>query len=145
MAKFTDAAGREWRVDFSVAAIKRCRADLGIDLARLTDNEFRPFVEVAGDPVRLADCLYLICRGQHPAVSLDEFYEAVAGDIIEQAAIAFQEAFLSFCPSRQREALKTLAAKTEEMETAVLKAIMETPLPSTQTGASSTTATGSAA
>ena len=151
MAVFADATGREWRVEFSVAAIKRCRSDLGIDLARLTDNEFKTFVEVAGDPVKLADCLYLMCRGQHPDVSLDDFYEAVSGEGIERAAVAFQDAFLSFCPSRQREAMRTLAAKTLEMEAAILAEIVEKvnatemPSPSTPTEASSTTATGSPA
>jgi hypothetical protein len=146
VAKFADKTGREWVVEFTAGGIKRCRVECGVDLAKLSDNEFKAFVEVAGDPVKLADCLYVLCKGQHPDVTLDDFYELIAGDVLHAAASAFEGAFLSFCPSRQRETIQAMAAKNEEMTNLILDQIKaEMMTAGTPTAPSSTTVTNSAA
>ena len=138
MPKFSDSAGREWVIEFSVGAIKRVRTELGLDLSRLADNQFAGYMDAAGDPVRLSEVLYSMGRGQHPAVSLDEFQNTLSTDSYLAAAEAFQEAFLLFCPSHQREAIRSLVASQTEAEKAILKAITD------QVAASWTTASGSA-
>jgi hypothetical protein len=115
VATFADSAGRTWDVVFTVAAMKRVRDRHGVNLAELAGNEFKNYVDVAGDPVKLAEVLHTLCGKQHPDVSLDDFMESLVGDAIHHAAEAFQGAFISFCPSRQREVLTALAAKTEAM------------------------------
>lgn len=117
MATFADSTGRTWDVTFNVAAIKRVKDRHNVNLAELAGNEFKNYVDVAGDPVKLAEVLHTLCGKQRPDVSLDDFMESLVGDAIHDAAEAFQGAFISFCPSRQREALTALAAKTAEVAT----------------------------
>ncbi len=125
MATFADSAGRTWDVVFTVAGMKRVKDATGVNLAELAGNEFRNYVEAAGDPVRLAEVLHALCGKQHPGVSLDDFMESLVGDAIHNAAEAFQRAFIAFCPSRQREALTALAAKTEQMQAEAMALAMK--------------------
>jgi len=125
VATFADSTGRTWDVAFTVAGMKRVRERHNVNLAELAGNEFKNYVEVAGDPVKLAEVLHTLCGKQHPDVSLDDFLESLVGDAIHHAAEAFQGAFISFCPSRQREALTALAAKTEQVQAEAIKAAMK--------------------
>lgn len=143
---FEDSRGREWCADFTAAAMKRVRNRHGIDLGSLAANEFAGFMQVAGDPVKLAEVLYCMASHQNPGVTEDEFLDALCGDALHAAADAFQEGFLLFCPSRQREALRALAARSQEAEAAILAAVVEKATePPTPPAPSSTTATGSPA
>lgn len=138
---FRDSKGREWSADFTVSAIKRVKARNGVDLSRLAANEFQGYIEVAGDPVKFAEVLYTMAGHQHPEVSEDDFLDSLVGDALHAAAEAFQEGFLLFCPSRQREAIRTLTAQSQHAETMILNEIME----KAKAGLSSTTVSGSPA
>lgn len=139
MATFADSTGRSWEVAFTVAGLKRVKDRHGVNLAELAGNEFKNYVEVAGDPVKLAEVLHTLCGKQHPDVTLDDFMESLVGDAIHHAAEAFQGAFISFCPSRQREVLTALAAKTDAMHAEA----MATALKEIEAATFSPTATGS--
>lgn len=143
--KFTDAAGREWCADFTVGAIKRVKSRHGIDLGRLAENEFAGYLQAAGDPVRLAEVLYCMCAAQHPGVTEDDFLESMAGESLHAAAEAFQEAFLLFCPSHQRTAMRALVAKGQEVEATILRAIVEKATETPAPAPCSTSATDSPA
>ena len=121
MATFADSAGRTWEVMFTVSGIKRVRDTMNVNLAELHGNEFRNYVAVAGDPVKLAEVIYTLAGKQHPGVSLDEFMDSLTGDTIYAAASAFEQAFICFCPSRQRELLTKLAAKTADLQTEAIR------------------------
>jgi hypothetical protein len=58
MRTFTDNAGRTWIVQVNVAAIKRVRGLLGVDLYKLLDDGFQALAKLVSDPVQLADVLY---------------------------------------------------------------------------------------
>ncbi len=125
MPAFTDSKGRVWSVTFTVSVMRRVKEECGVNLAQLSENEFRNYIEVAGDPIKLSEVLYSACRVQYPGVSLEDFQDSIADDVLESAAKAFEESFLNFCPSRQREALKAVTAKMLETETEALKTVTE--------------------
>ena len=107
MHSFRDNAGRVWTVTINVAAVKRVRGLVGIDLYTLIDDGFKPLGALVGDPVRLADVLYCLCKDEADAkqVSDEDFGRALAGD-------AFVEELVDFFPdARTRASLtKVLAA-----------------------------------
>jgi hypothetical protein len=114
MHSFVDNAGRTWTVAINVAAVKRVRGLLNVDLYKLVDDGFRPLGELVSDPVRLADVLYCLCKDEADArhVSDEDFGRALYGDAITLAADAFVEELIDFFPdARTRASLtKVLAA-----------------------------------
>ena len=63
MKTFTDNAGRTWTVQVNVAAVKRVRGLVGIDLYKLVDDGFQALAKLVSDPVQLADVLVLPGEG----------------------------------------------------------------------------------
>jgi hypothetical protein len=111
---FRDNAGRAWAVAINVAAVKRVRGLVGVDLYKLVDDGFKPLAALVADPVQLADVLYCLCKDEADAksVSDEDFGRALAGDAITLAADAFVEELIDFFPdARARASLtKVLAA-----------------------------------
>ena len=105
MHTFTDNADRTWTVAINVAAIKRVRGLVQVDLYKLIDDGFKPLAELIADPVRLADVLYCLCKDEADArqVSDEDFGRALAGDAITLAADAFVEELIDFFPDARRE------------------------------------------
>ena len=113
MHSFTDTTGRAWVITIHVAAVKRVRALVGIDLYTLVDDGFKPLAALIADPVRLADVLYCLCKDEADAKqnSDEEFGRALAGDAILRAADAFVEELIDFFPdARTRESLRKVVA-----------------------------------
>jgi hypothetical protein len=113
MKTFTDNAGRIWTVAINVAAVKRVRGLLGVDLYKLMDDGFKPMAALVSDPVQLADVLYCLCKEETDArqVSDEDFGRALAGDAITLAADAFVEELIDFFPdARARAGLKKVLA-----------------------------------
>lgn len=114
MHSFRDNVGRTWTVAINVAAVKRVRGLVNIDLYKLIDDGFKPLAALVADPVQLADVLYCLCKDEADAksVSDEDFGRALAGDAITLAADAFVEELIDFFPdARARASLtKVLAA-----------------------------------
>ncbi|GIW89562.1 MAG: hypothetical protein KatS3mg108_3886 [Isosphaeraceae bacterium] len=118
MRTFTDNAGRTWTVAINVALVKRVRGVLDLDLFKLLDDGARPLGELLGDPVRLADVLFCLCKeeAEKRAVSDEDFGAALAGDAIGHAADAFVDELVDFFPhARGRESLKKLIAASRTL------------------------------
>ncbi len=121
MHAFVDTAGRTWELSIHVAAIKRVRGLVGLDLYGLIDDGFQPLAKLVGDPVQLADVLYCLVKDQADAknISDEEFGRSLAGDAILRAADAFVDELVSFFPdpraraslARVVEAGRTVKAK----------------------------------
>jgi len=114
MHTFADNAGRTWTVAINVAAVKRVRALLKLDLYTLLDDGFRPLAALVSDPVRLADVLFCLCKDEAEKVKVtdEDFGRALAGDSITLAAEALVEELTSFFPdARMRAGLKTALGK----------------------------------
>ena len=106
MRTFTDNAGRTWTVQVNVAAIKRVRGLLGVDLYKLVDDGFQALAKLVSDPVQLADVIYCLVKDEADAkqVTDEEFGRALAGDAITLAADSFVEELIDFFPDARARA-----------------------------------------
>jgi hypothetical protein len=123
MQTFTDNAGRTWTVAINVAAVKRVRGLVNIDLYKLVDDGFKPLGELIADPVQLADVLYCLCKDEADArdVSDEDFGRALYGDAITMAAEAFVEELIDFFPdARAREGMRKLSAAGKKVKARLL-------------------------
>lgn len=118
MRSFKDLTGRTWSVAVNVTTIRRIRDTLGLDL--LSEAGAKAFETLAGDPVRLVDCLYVACLDECKAkdVTDEQFGAALAGDCIEAARDALFEELVDFFPKRQRGVMANLLATLREQEQA---------------------------
>jgi hypothetical protein len=109
MHSFVANDQRTWEIAINVAAIKRVRGLLRIDLYALVDDGFQSLGKLVSDPVTLADVLYGLCKDQADKLGVtdEEFGRALAGDAIARAADAFVEELIDFFPdARARESLR---------------------------------------
>lgn len=106
MRTFTDNAGRTWTVAINVAAIKRVRGLINVDLYQLVDDGFQALSKLVADPVQLADVLFCLCKDEADAkqISDEDFGRALAGDAITLAADAFVEELIDFFPDARARA-----------------------------------------
>ncbi len=122
MKTFTDNAERSWNVSINVAAVKRVRDLVGVDLLEIVEGTL--IEKLIRDPILLCDIIYAVCKPQaeerEPPVTDEEFGRAMAGDAIEHATTALLEDLVSFCPSpRDRANLgRVLEATTRVMDRA---------------------------
>lgn len=129
MHSFTDNAGRTWVISINVAAVKRVRGLLGVDLYSLVDDGFKPLGELLGDPVKLVDVIYCLCRDEANAknVSDEDFGRALYGDAITRAADAFVEELIDFFPeARVRESLRKVVVAGKKMRETLLSHVETT-------------------
>ncbi|HMN97426.1 MAG TPA: hypothetical protein PKC43_06280 [Phycisphaerales bacterium] len=127
---FSDTAGRVWTPEVNVAAVKRVRARLGVDLIDLDDGKL--IGRLSTDPIFLADVLYVVCELQATAagVSDEAFGEALAGEPIEHAATALLESLVSFSPSTRIQAALRQVLTVQRQTHARALDVMEQRLPS---------------
>ncbi len=131
MPTFKDDEGRDWRVRVDVTTIRNVREiktadgeiiDLG-SLARVADT----FIKFADDPCLLANVLFVLCEEQakEREVSDEDFGRLLAGDVIEHAATALEEAVTDFFPQQKRSLLQRLRKKVDQVEAAGINLVSE--------------------
>ncbi len=100
MKQFTDSKKRRWDVSVTVAAIKRVRTLLEVDLLDILGNG-ELITKLVTDPVLLVDVLYVMCKPQadEQGVSDEQFGEAMAGEPINDATRALLEDLANFSPN----------------------------------------------
>ena len=122
MPTFTDEAGRHWKVRVDATGIRNVREikteggeviDLG-SLAKGAEN----FVAMAEDPCLLCNVLFVLCEDQAKdhSVSDEDFGRLLAGDVIENATLALEEAITDFFPRKQRSLLQRLRKKVDRVQ-----------------------------
>ena len=116
VAFFKDLNGREWRIRLTGPVLAKVREATGITLA---DSAGRGALEACANGEIQTRVLWLLCEGQPPALTPEQFAESVAsGDVFEAAKNAIYEAIVDFTPPSQRPALQ----KALETEREVTKA-----------------------
>lgn len=107
---FADEKGRTWNLSITPWEMKAVRARTGVDLGKLLNDDLKPFRELVSNPATFVDVLFVLCEEQARAagVSDEDFGRAMYGDAVDRAGLAFEEAFLLFCPSRTRKILGKL-------------------------------------
>ena len=100
MKAFQDNAKRTWLVTINVAAVKRCRALVGVDLYGLVGGGFEALKSLLADPVQLVDTLYVLCKAEadRQGITDEAFAEALGGDALDAATQAFVEELVDFFP-----------------------------------------------
>ena len=114
MHKFRDGEGREWCVSLNIAQARKVKEQL--DDLNLLDAE--QLQRLAGDPYTAANVLYVLCERQcrERDITDEQFGEALAGDVFEEAVAALLQELVDFFPSRQRGPLKKVLACLDEMK-----------------------------
>ena len=108
---FRDTAGRNWTLGVTVAIARAVHDETGLSVYTLPQKKFEGLFELVGDPFKLVDVAWVMCRASNPTVTKPEFEAALDGPAIERMADAVLEAvpdFFSDTPGREnlRELLK---------------------------------------
>ena len=96
MKTFKDNNNRDWEITINVAAIKRVRDLIGVDLMQAIEGEL--LKQLATDPVMLCDVIYCLCKPQadEKDISDTQFGQAMSGDAIDNATIALLDELVEF-------------------------------------------------
>lgn len=122
MAEFTDANDRKWEVFIDIPTVKKLR-EHDLDVLNFFSGNMEVFEEVVGDPMKLVDTLWVVCRKQIGERGMDEedFARGLYGDVLMSAAEALVEGICDFFPDPKRRAsLKAVFRKTKEAESVMM-------------------------
>jgi hypothetical protein len=119
MSGFTDAAGRKWELRLDAPLIKRIKSLCGITL---TDLKADPFLELAVDPVKLVDVIWLCVEKQaHDAGVTDTNFGENLGITIRDATAALEDAVIDFFPPTMQSSLRSLLSKNRRIQTQTMQ------------------------
>lgn len=128
MQQFKTLDGKDWIIKINIAAVRRVRDLVNVDLTAMLDNGMRPLGELLGDPVKFIDVLFVLVMDQarEYGISDVQFGEQMAGDVIEEAAQKFVQEVLDFFPnSKMRVAGKEVIAKSRELMDEIARESLE--------------------
>jgi hypothetical protein len=123
MKTFKDNAGRTWTIAVNIAAVKRVKSLLDIDLIEGVVKE-GVIDELATNPILLCDVIYAICKPEADKQNItdEQFGQAMAGDAIELATEALLEELVDFFPEAKRRVLRKAMGRFKKMEMKALDA-----------------------
>lgn len=123
MCTFQDDRGRTFGLQVNVTSLKEIKRRLQIDLLTLLDGDNKPLTQLVGNPVKLVDALYLLCKEDCDAqgISDEDFGRGLGGGAIERATDAFLQALIDFFPRSQRTLMRELLAKSDEATARILQ------------------------
>jgi hypothetical protein len=133
MRIFTDTNKLDWSLDLTVGSIRRVQSLTGVNL--LDAREGSILVDIADDPIKMADILYAIVQPQASArgITDEAFGASLDGDTLRVAIEAFIDELIDFFRRFRPDVgrvLETLWAKiqkiSDEMGTLAMKK-MESP------------------
>jgi hypothetical protein len=115
MKSFNDTENRRWDLSLSIATVKRVRNLTDVDLLSILDKP-ELLSDLAADPVRLVDVLYVVCKPQADAMGVtdEQFGESLDGQSIESATECFLEALVDFFPGARRATLKRVLDRANQ-------------------------------
>ena len=116
MKTFKDNAGRSWTLIVNVAAIKRVRSLLNVNLMEAVEGDL--LEQLSTDPILLCDVVYVLCKPEadQQNVTDEQFGQAMAGDAIEHATTALLEELVDFFPLARRRVLQKALGKLKAVE-----------------------------
>ena len=116
MKTFKDNAGRSWTLIVNVAAIKRVRSLLNVNLMEAVEGDL--LEQLSTDPILLCDVVYVLCKPEadQQNVTDEQFGQAMAGDAIEHATTALLEELVDFFPLARRRVLQKALTKLKAVE-----------------------------
>jgi len=117
MKTFKDNEGRSWNVSVNVAAMKRVKTLLNLNLMDAVESDL--IQRLATDPMLLCDVIYAICKpdADKRNVSDEQFGQSMAGDVIEHATVALLEELVDFFPDAKRQVLRKAVERFQKVQT----------------------------
>ena len=112
MHTFKDKAGREWKVEANFGSYARVKAATGVKLYDIATEDRQSLVQLT-DAFTLGSVIWSMIEPQAGARGLtpEQFYEAVDGQVLNDAYSALIDEMIFFCPTRQRKVLEMAVAK----------------------------------
>ena len=125
MRTFKDTAARTWSLSLNISIAKRLRDELKIDL--FDENVGETIARLSGDPVLLADVLFLMVKDEADAKNItdEDFGSALGGDTITTATDSFLEELIDFYPEKKRAILQGLLSKINQAEERLMTETIE--------------------
>ena len=116
MRQFKDEQGRPWTITINIGTVKKVRSLAKVDLLDLREGNL--FNDLAADPIKLGDVLWVLCEDEAKAANITElqFAAALAGDALDAATNALLEEIVDFFPKPQREVLRKALIKGREVQ-----------------------------
>lgn len=119
MHLFKDRNGRSWSIEIHVTAIRNVKSYTGVDLyAAMAQEKFKGLTAILGDPCKLVDILYVLCKDEADKAGITStmFGCAMAGECLEDAAEAFVNELVDFFPDpRKRDLTRKMIGKSREL------------------------------
>lgn len=115
------AAGKEWTITPNVVTFQRVRTETGVDLFHALQDSLKGLADLLNDPPKLVGVLWSLVGRQHADITPEQFGEGMAGDTLESAATALEDALLFFSPTRTKKSLSLLREKATLTRAALLE------------------------
>ena len=128
MQAFVDSKGREWTLTINVLVQMRIKAATNCNLYTLFDNNAEEFTALQRNPAALCTVAFHMARdsqGKSP-ISQEDFAEAIDGDAYDRLEDAFTEELIFFSPPQNRELLRTMLTKDQEIKALAISQVMTT-------------------
>jgi len=118
MKTFADNSARTWAITVNVAAVKRVRDLLGVNLLEIADQKGKLLERLVEDPCLLCDILFALVKPEADAkgVTDEEFGRGLGGDVLDMATDALLSEIADFFPKGRREILRRILAKLKTMQ-----------------------------
>ena len=115
MKTFADNAARTWAITVNVAAVKRVRELLAVNILEIADSKGKLLERLVEDPCLLCDVLWCLVKPEAEAkgISDEEFGRALGGDALDQATDALLTEIADFFPKSRREVLRRILEEAE--------------------------------
>jgi hypothetical protein len=151
MHSFKDTAGRTWNLSANLGLYLAIKSEFGLDLGDLAYGRNESIQKIASDMFLTGAVLWKFVERQaaERGVTVEDFYSAFDGGVIEEALKALAQEQIFFCPPQTRKLLETAwAAAADHERTAVeqldaalpaVAAEMRAALDGSKTGVSSPT------
>lgn len=116
MKTFKDNQLREWAISVDVAAVKRVKSLLGVNLLEIAEGKLLDLL--ISDPVLLCDIIYCLVKPEADAkqVSDEDFGRAMGGDSLDHATAALLGELVGFFPQGKRRVLTRAVDKLRKLE-----------------------------
>jgi hypothetical protein len=118
MKQFADNAAHTWAITVNVAAVKRVRELLQVNLLEIADQKGKLLERLVDDPCLLCDILFCLVKPEADAKQItdEQFGQALAGDALGAATDALLSEIADFFPKGRREIMQRVLAKLTALQ-----------------------------
>lgn len=112
---FKDTEAREWTVSLTVDSVMRVKDQTQVDLFDIVDGKL--VAQLQSDPLLFGRVLFSLCKPQCEARGLSDsqFWQAMNGDVVEDAAKVVLSELINFSRRDLRPVLNEITEKTEKL------------------------------